>query len=220
MKKLFVVLGLLLVVTMLFVGCKGKTDNSSITNSQLPPQDYNKTGTLQGKIMDAVTGDPLGDSDLKVWLIQGTDNRGPSKLITDINDPLVGEYAFSGIPVSFDFNDNACFMVIVVKSGYKQFEAEICMGSSYTSNDTGDLLVIDNVTNMIGNIYLFPLGTTAGDISVYVYHPNGAAVANATVLLKQNASNNNITANTGNRLNPASGLYSSLTTTTDAAGLA
>ncbi|MCK9419771.1 MAG: hypothetical protein M0R70_10375 [Nitrospirae bacterium] len=220
MKKLFVVLGLLLIATMLFVGC-GKTDNGSTTNSQLPTQDYNKTGTLQGKIMDAVTGGSIGndaDGELNIWLIQGTENRGADKLDRDINSPLCGEYAFSGIPVDINTGE-ITFKIVVVKSGYQRFEANVSTIEAVV-NFSGNNDLLNTVINMIGNIYLFPLGTTAGDVSVYVYDPQGDVVPNATVLLQQDEANNTETAYTGNRLIPAAGLYTSLTTTTNASGLA
>jgi hypothetical protein len=223
MKKLFVVMGLLLIATMLFVGCKGKTDNSSTTQNQLPAQDYNKTGTLQGKVMDAVTGNALGNdanSELKMWLIQGTSDRGPDKLITDPNDPLRGEYAFSGIPVSLDFSDDSCFKVVVVKSGYQRFESEdVCLGSASDSFDNSSIVILDGVINVIGNIYLFPVDLTAADANVYVVNSANKPVPGATVILVQNIASNTLFVQT-DRLPAANGLISSLTTTTDATGKA
>lgn len=225
MKKLFVVLGLLLIATMLFVGCKGKTDNSSTSNDLLPPQNYDKTGTLQGKIMDAVTGAAIGNdanSELKIWLIQGTSDRGPDKLITDPNDPLRGEYAFSGIPVSLDFSDDSCFKVVAVKSGYQRFESEdVCLGSESDSFGNPSIVILDNVINVIGNIYLFPEGLTAGAINITVKNQHGDVVPDATVVLKQQIHLNSPTTDESDILFPAaSGLVSSLTMTTDANGVA
>jgi hypothetical protein len=212
MKKLFMVLSFLLVGGMLF-GC-GTTNEASAPDNTL--QKYNITGSLQGKIMDAVTGAGIGGSDLKVFLIQGTSDRTPNKLITNPNDPLVGEYAFSGIPVDINTGE-IIYRVAAIKPGYQLFEADVELSAVINlTNNT----VIDNVYNKIGDIYLYPLGSTAGDVSVYVYDPNGLPIPNATVFLKQNVTNNNIIANTGDRLNPTAGLYPELNATTNAAGLA
>ena len=221
MKKLFVVLGLLLVVSMLFVGC-GKTDNSATTQNGFGPQDYSKTGTLQGKIMDAVTGVAIGNdtnSELKIWLIQGTDNRGPSKLINDTSDPLCGEYAFSGIPVDGNDNGDIYFKIVVVKPGYQRFEAEVYM-YAYGWDISGNLDYYNNVINMIGNIYLYPEGLTAGAINITVKNPHGTVVPDATVVLKQQINSNTKTSDSSDTLYVNAGLVSSLTMTTDANGVA
>src|SRR4030067_3594225 len=78
-------------------GCGPVTEKTTTPAPTLT--EFNKTMTLQGKIINAATGAPIGGADLKVYLVQGTSNRTTDKLITDTNDPLVGEYAFSGIPV-------------------------------------------------------------------------------------------------------------------------
>ena len=225
MKKLFVVMSLLL-LTVAFFGC-GKTDNSSLTTYP-GTQDYSKTGTLQGKIMNALTGAPIGndtDSELKIWLIQGTDNRGPSKLITDSKNPLVGEYAFSGIPVYLATGQaqetssyESRFKIVVVKSGFQRFEADYSLLAAFAlGNPNWD--TVNTVINGIGNIYLFPEGSTAGDVRVHV-RANGNPVANEVVQLVQDVVNNNVTSNTGDRLNPTAGLISNLSATTDASGIA
>jgi hypothetical protein len=234
MKKLLVVLGLLLVATMLFIGC-GDTTNTT-TAGQLGPQNYDKTGTLQGKIMDAVTNAPIGNdnnSELKIWLIQGTDNRGPSKLINDKNNPLCGEYAFSGIPISFDWNWNSNFKIVVVKPGYQRFEAAITLGSSYDDVSYTDVVIMDNVINYIGNIYLFPEDYRTADKTIRVFDPNWKPIPNALVGVYQNVENNVSPALYGlsinnpegsfvsrDILNPMGGLYSDMSMTTDTSGTA
>ncbi len=240
MRKLFVVLGLLLISTMLFVGC-GTTDNSSVTQPQPLSQTNERTGTLQGKIMDAVTGAAIGNDDnseLKVWLIQGTDNRGASKLITDKNDPLCGEYAFDNIPVDLYYG-NATFKVVVVKAGYQRFEADVELNDNIAYNEETILSSVDKVINMIGNIYLFKDGYRAGDVDVYVLdNASGMPIPNALVAFYQDVENNipasgyfvdtdNTSYENGNGLNPyydmlfpTGGLYTDITTTTDANGKA
>src|SRR2546430_2147298 len=83
--------------------------------------------TLQGVVADAVTGARLG-GDLKLSLVQGTEVRGPTRLITGSGDPLAGEYAFSGVPLNLNSGNNV-FKVIAIRSGYQRFESEI----SYTT---------------------------------------------------------------------------------------
>jgi hypothetical protein len=238
MKKIFVVMGLLLTVTMLFVGC-GKTDNSSLTQAQPLSQNNERTGTLQGKIMDATTGAAIGNDDnseLKVWLIQGTDNRSTSKLITDHNDPLCGEYAFDNIPIDLYYG-NTTFKVVVVKPGYQRFEADVELNDNVY--DLGAINnTFDKVINMIGNIYLFKEGYRAGDLNVMVYDAGGTPIPNATVGLYLNVENNYPPAVLGTSINntsyenidglnpyydvlfPTGGLYSDMSTTTDATGMA
>lgn len=206
---------LTLVLTGLLFGC-GDTNTTTSTAPTTVNQGFNKTGTLQGKIMDATTGAALGGSDLQVYLIQGVSNRTPDKLVTDTNSVLVGEYAFSTIPVNLDAGD-ILFKAVVIKGGYQRFEGNVSITTSGASNITG---TTDDVYNIIGNVYLYPLGEAAGDVDVYVYNPLGTPVSNATVRLRQNINNNDTLAYTGNRLGATGGLVSSLTATTDTDGKA
>ncbi len=215
MKKLALLLSLALIAGM-FADCGSKnTTNTAATNTI---QYYNVTGTLQGRIMDAVTGAPIGGSDLKVFLIQGTSDRSPNKLITSVSDPLVGEYAFSGIPAEI-YNGDITFEVVVVKPGYQGFEADVHLNADSSWFYYG-IPLVDNTINFIKNIYLFPLGTAPGDANIYVYDPNGLPIPNAEVMLEQNVNNNTATALRGDTLYPATGLYPNLMATTNASGLA
>lgn len=174
-----------------------------------------KYGTLQGKIMDALTGAAIGGKDLSVYLIQGTSDRKPNKLINDTNNPLVGEYAFDKIPVQIVANE-ITFKVVILKAGYQRFEADVSIQASFAAGTT----VTGEVFNKIGNIYLYPLGSSAGDVTVYAYSPQSRPIPNATVLLRQDVTNNNTISYTGDRLVATAGLYSSLVGTTDSAGKA
>ncbi|MCL4558266.1 MAG: hypothetical protein M1491_06520 [Deltaproteobacteria bacterium] len=215
MKKLLSVLSLLLTAGLLS-SCGGtNTTNTSATNTI---QYYNVSGTLQGRIMDAVTGEPIGGSDLKVFLIQGTSDRTPNKLITNPNDPLVGEYAFSGIPAEV-YTHDITYSIVVVKPGYQGFTADVQLNAS-TFGFYYRIPLVDGVLNMIGNIYLFPVGTAPGNVNVYVYDPTGLPISNAEVMLEQKIANNNATAIQGDTLYPVSGLTASLQETTTSAGLA
>ncbi|MCL4467373.1 MAG: carboxypeptidase-like regulatory domain-containing protein [Deltaproteobacteria bacterium] len=214
MKKLFMLLSFVLLGAVLF-GC-GTTNQASPSPNAL--NYYNITGSLQGKIMDAVTGAAIGGSNLSVYLIQGTSFRTPNTLVTNPNSPLCGNYAFNGIPVDVNTGEIR-YKVVVSKPGYQNFEGDVELSATINFvNNT----VVDNQYNMIGNIYLFPLGSSAGDVNVYVLDPTGMPVGNANVYLKQNVANINtgIIANTGDRLNPSAGVYPELQATTNSSGVA
>ncbi len=210
MKKLFIILSALFMGGMLF-GC-GTTNQASTPTTAV--QQYNITGTLQGTIMDALTGAAIGGGNLQLFLIQGTSTRTPNKLITDTNNPLAGEYAFSNIPVDI-VNGDTVYQLVVIKPGYQEFDADVEL-----SANSAVVPIVDSVINEIGNIYLFPLGSSAGNLTISVLDPYGVPIPNANVLLKQNVTNNSTTANTGDRLVPSGGLYPELNATTNAAGLA
>ena len=219
MKKLFIILSVVLAGGMLW-GC-GSTSSTNNPNTNAL-QYYNVTGSLQGKIMDAITGDPVGGSNLKVYLIQGTSVRGPNLLVTDPNNPLCGNYAFSGIPADVNTGEIR-YRVVVSKQGYQDFEGDVELQASI--NGTTGAPVVDNQYNMIGDIYLYPLGSVAGNLSVYVTDPNNLPVPNATVNLKQDVVNFGPLPTTnpnpsGDMLLPSVGLYPSLQATTNAQGLA
>jgi hypothetical protein len=224
MKKLFVIMSLLLLAVALF-GC-GDSDNSATTQNQLPPQEYNKTFTLQGRIMDAVTGAPLGnsgDSTISMFLIQGVSDRGPNKLHTDPNDALVGEYAFAGIPAFAVGSDvpasSAVYKVVVKKKGYQDFAANVQFDAAIAGG--ANTIAIDGTLNMIGNIYLFPIGAVPGTVHVHVLSSHLIPVPGVTVLLQQNIANIGGTIALNNdRLAPVGGLYTSMSATTDANGVA
>ena len=217
MRKVLFVLSLVLAGGMLW-GCGStSTTNNPNTNGL---QYYNITGSIQGKIMDAITGDPVSGSNLKVYLIQGTSVRGPNMLVTDPKNPLCGDYAFSGIPADINTGEIR-YRVVVAKPGYQPFEGDVELQA--TVNNTTNAPIVDNQYNMIGDIYLYPLGTVAGNVSIYVTDPNGLPIPNATVNLKQDVTNTPPTTNpnpSGDILVPSVGLYPSLQAATDAQGLA
>lgn len=238
MKNLLVFLGLFVFMGMLS-GCSD-TKNTTTTASNTSLQDLNKTGTLQGTIYDAVTGDRIGGSDLQIFLIQGSSNRGPDKLNTGSTDPLVGEYAFNNIPVTFadytyayPYNMNTTYKVVAIKPGYQRFEAEFTLEGTFPVDYNGEPVpgIVEAVYGRIGNIYLFPLGTASGDVNIYVYdETTGTPIPNAVVYLNQDTKNNSplVKANSlyyntdssTDRLFDTTGLIASLTATTDTAGKA
>ena len=215
MKKVLFVLSLVLVGGMLW-GC-GSTSSTNNPNTN-GLQYYNITGSIQGKIMDAMTGDPISGSNLKVYLIQGTSVRGPNMLVTDPKNPLCGDYAFNNIPADINTGEIR-YRVAVAKPGYQPFEGDVELQA--TVNNTTNAPIVDNQYNMIGDIYLYPEGSAPADLNVYVYDPTGLPIPNATVNLKQDVTNNFTTVPvSGDRLAPMGGLYPSLQATTNAQGLA
>lgn len=182
-------LSAVLLAASLSVGIWGcGTDKETTTSTSTPLVEFNKTMTLQGKIINATTGAAIGGADLKVYLIQGTTNRTPDKLITDTADNNVGEYAFSGIPVAL--NKSIAYKVVAINTGYQRFEGECLF--DYVQTAAAD--PIDTTYNWIGNIYLYPIGTPAGDVTIYVKTLQNKPVSGATVLLRQKI-NGNIAAN-------------------------
>ena len=177
------------------------------------------TYTLQGIVADAVTGVRLG-GDLKMYLIQGPEVRGPSRLITGTTDPLMGEYAFTGIPVAYGSGNNV-WKVVAIRAGYQRFESEVTFHAA-TISEVSSTTVLDSVFSRIGNIYLFPTGATAPDYS-FITTFNGKPVPGATVQLDPISAGNGATFVNGgasDTLAAFNGYVPSLAATTDAAGKA
>ena len=173
--------------------------------------------TLQGIVADAVTGARIG-GDLKLYLVQGPEVRGPSRLTT--SGDLSGEYAFTGIPVAYHAGNNV-WKVVAVKSGYQRFESEITFTAS-TLDLSATNAVVDQAFSKIGNIYLFPEGAAAPDYTFAALY-NGKPVAGATIQLDPiSASNSNTFVNggAGDTLPATNGYVASLAQTTDASGKA
>lgn len=204
-------------------GC-GTQQKETTTSTSTPLVEFNKTMTLQGKIINATTGAAIGGADLKVYLIQGTTNRTPDKLITDTADNNVGEYAFSGIPVAV--NNSIAYKVVAINTGYQRFEGECLFDTAVSATGT-----IDTTYNWIGNIYLYPVGTPAGDLTVSVKNILSTPVSGATVLLRQNINTNTATNGTttvttalpgatiaSTTLTATNSLVQSLSGTTDSTG--
>ena len=179
-----------------------------------------QTWTLQGILADAVTGARIG-GDVKVYLVQGSEVRGPSRLIT--SGDLMGEYAFSGIPANFAGGSNQNWKLVVVKTGYQRFESEISTLGNFGLVDeaTGAPVnvISDGAYSRIGNVYLFATGVTAPDYSFTATY-NGKPVQGATVLLDPIVGSNATVFATGNVLAASPGYVPSITApATDANGV-
>ncbi len=176
--------------------------------------EFHGTFTLQGKIMDARTGAALSGDDLKLKLIQGTEIRDPSRLVTTANDPLAGEYAFSGIPLTTQ--DQAYYKIVAMKGGYIQFESVLdSFGATYDNN----FPLMDTVYNFVGNIYMQPVGAAAPSITVNVDY-NGKAVPGATVYLDPSSTTWNNGTDQTYILSPSYGYNAAISASTGADGKA
>jgi hypothetical protein len=186
-------------------------ENTNTTTTPTPSNDFTKSYTLQGFVADATTGARVGGGDLQLFLIQGADVRTPTRLNSGASDPLLGEFAFAGIPADYNAG-NKRYKVVAVKPGYQRFESEVVF-TAFKST------VLDSVYNVIGNIYMFPIGATAPSLRYTVTY-NGKPVPNATVILDPAPASSDPLYNTGSALASATGYLASLIATTDASGVA
>lgn len=200
MKKFLI---LLMLVGMMVWHCADETTTST-DNAAVPLNYFSDTGTLQGTVFGATTGERLGGDSLSVTLVQGTQYRSPSVLKTDETDPFVGDYAFTDVPVTM--NNPATYRITATRDNYQQFE-------TYISFVTGAQATVDTEYNYVGNIYMFAVGETASDITIYVEYDN-ERVEGATVLLQQQIANNLVTTPT----TPAATLFAANTGTTGTLG--
>ena len=184
--------------------------------------------TLQGTIMNAITGERIGGKDMEIYLIQGDTVRKPTTFNTgekngggffqrndNATTALMGEYSFTDIPAGSSFATGDAtnptdpehneYKMVVIKAGYQRFEAVV------------DLFDIDN---KIGNIYLFPEGYATPDyIFNIVCKDGGKPVPNATVLFQPQAAANDMLTSDDNVLKPANGYLPSLQAVSDAKGM-
>ena len=173
------------IVGLVLAGCgddpaPGSFASISASNDRTPM--FAGAFTLQGAVMDAWTSERLGGSDLQMFLIQGTSVRSPSSLHNSSSDPLLGEYVFDGVPLSFNCG-NSEYKLVVLKEGYQRFESVIQYCPEWNTTAGEYLDPVDTVYNWVGNIFLFPIGASAPSYSFHVTTPNGEAVPNATVQL-------------------------------------
>lgn len=209
----------LLAVALATTACSTKDDTTTNSTTDFVPAapvaDWNRAYTLQGFVADATTGARIGGGDLQLFLIQGAAVRTPTRLNAGAADPLLGEFAFADIPL--DANDtNKFYKIVAVKPGYQRFEAEI---SNQAVIDNAPVINVDTIYNVIGNIFMFPVGATTPPFQFTVLY-NGKPVPNATVVLDPATNSNNPLFNTAHALSATTGYLASLTATTDALGVA
>lgn len=195
MKKALVLLfSLLFVVGIVLVGNGCVAEDTSDGSSTDGIASFNEEGTLQGKIVNAITGEAVGGDemdDLEVYLIKGTDEIEPDKLVTDADDIFLGEYAFEDVPVGLgDVDGELVFRLVVINPGYQTYTADIqlkaeLVGGYSNSNEQVQNTFCNEKFNFIQDVYLYPVGTAPGDVNVYVYGPDGRSISNANVYLRQ-----------------------------------
>jgi hypothetical protein len=204
-------------VALIVSACTTKENtNTNTTTTPTPSNGFNRTYSIQGYVADATTGARIGGSDLQLFLIEGATVASPARLNSGATDALLGEFAFTNIPLDL-MGGNKTYKIVAVKPGFQRFESEI----SHVAVTTllGDPAnAFDTVYNYIGNIYMFPLGATAPDYEFTVTY-NGKPVPGATVLLDPVPEDNVATTNQGHALGAASSFLASLTGTTNASGV-
>jgi hypothetical protein len=187
----------------LLAACGGEDRTS---NNNVDQNYHDITTTLQGSIFSAIDGSRITDESLDVTLVQGTDYR-EAEVRTGSSD-FAGDYSISDIPTSTD--DNITYRIVSTVDGYQQFETTVSF-----SVDTVSLQ--DKDVNVIGNIYMYPLGLFASDVKVNVTF-NNEPVEGATVLLNPRTASNTLTTDTNNTLALVNGFQQALSAVTDASG--
>lgn len=220
MKKLLVCV-LAMMMVGLFMGCDD-TETASTSDNSIPNNEFNKTMSLQGTIFDATDGSRLTGDSMTVTLTQGSNYYSPNVLKKAATDTVFGgDYAFTGIPTTV--HGSLTYRITVTMDGYQRFEGYITPNETDPDDDSDDTggnnNTIDSIYNMVGNVYLFPLGETAANVNVYVEY-NNERISGATVYLEQDTANNAETAETNNILVATTGQLVNLSATTDANGLA
>jgi hypothetical protein len=203
-------------IVWFFMGCD-YTESVSDDDDSVDNNTFTYTLDLQGTVFDATDGSRLKGSSLSVTLTKGTTYYSPSLLKNGTSETtFAGDYAFTGVPTTL--GGQVTYRIIVTMDGYQNFEGYITPNetepTAAANNNT-----LDTVYNMIGNVYLFPLGETAAGVDVYVEY-NNERVPGATVYLEQDTVNNGETAEANNNLVASTGQLTNLSATTDANGLA
>lgn len=191
MRKVLVLLsGLLLISGMLLAGTACVTDEQT-TGTTEGIATWEHKGTLQGKIMDAITGAAIGGNDLKVYLLQGDDERKPNELHRGEDDIFKGEYVFNGVPIALnDTSGELVFKLVVINPGYQTYtdyielSAQLVSGASQGNEQINNTFA-NEAFNFQKDIGLYPIGTAPGDVDIYVYGPDQTPISNASVYLRQ-----------------------------------
>jgi hypothetical protein len=218
---------------LVFTACDSTTTNKNDTANNK----FDETATVQGTVFDATTGARIGDDTLEVTLVQGTDYRSPKVLKTDSTKPFLGDFAFDNVPVTLaaqdcdgdyagDCSGSATYRIVASMTGYEPFEGYITLSTDMYDNENtmgysgqnNDIPTMNTVYNYVGNIYLFPLGSTAPDYTFYVEY-DGERVPNATVYFEFKPQEDDGVTNQTHRICPEEALGRTLIGTTDANGV-
>lgn len=218
-------LSLVAALSVLLVQC-GDHDGdlgASISNNY-----FDDVYTLQGAVFNANTGARIGgeEDDFQIYLIENNNIHTPDRL--ERSGVLSGEYAFYDLPITL--HGNATYRIVVVATDFQQFEGVIANNAAYDGSTGGTTTTaLQNANNwnntfdtdytVLGNIYIYPVGSEATDFEVIVRY-DGERVEGATVVLEQDAASNRALLTENNRIGAASGYLPVLTGTTDSDGSA
>lgn len=191
----------------LLAACGGE----EITDASVDQNYHDITTTLQGSVFNALDNTRITDEELTITLVQG-DKYREAKVLTG-DDDFAGDYSLQKIPTST--GGNISYRMIATATGYQPFEAIVGFNVASLGNNN----LQDEAANRVGNIYMYPLGTNASDVTVSVTF-NNEPVANATVLLNPNTGANVITTDSVNIIPRSNGLQEAQTAVTDASGIA
>ncbi|WP_430459887.1 hypothetical protein ACQUQU_11790 [Thalassolituus sp. LLYu03] len=176
----------------------GATDDTQ--NAAVPQNYHDITTNLQGTVFNAVTGARV---DADVLLVQGSDYRNAKQ-----NSAYPGDYFFADIPTST--NGNVTFRMEASADGFQPVVSTVTFNVN-TAN------LQDREVWSLGNFYLYPLGSTAPDMTVTVTY-NGERIEGATVMLQPNTASNVLTADATAIIAPTDGFQGALSATSDADG--
>lgn len=163
---------------------------------------------LSGVIRNAETNGVISDKSLEVKFFQGTSVR-KAKLSRD-----EGYYSVNKIPTNF--NNANQYRISVNAEGYLPFEGTVSFQgnqANYTNN------ILDKEIYEIGNINLYPVGTTAADYKVTVTY-DGKRVPNTEVIAELNSVTQFVQNSQATLITVASDNVTRITTTTDENGVA
>lgn len=164
--------------------------------------------TLQGVVFNGIDGKRITDESLQVTLVQGTDYR-KAQVRTGDKD-YAGDYAINSIPASTANNNT--YRIVATADGFQTFETAVSFGV----NTAG---LQDKSVNLMGNMYMYPLGSFANDVKVNVTY-NNEPVVGASVYLNPEAGSNTLTTDSSNILfAPQDGFQPALKAVTDANGV-
>lgn len=189
----------------LLAACGGE-ENSDASVSQ---NYHDIRATLQGTILNGLDGKRITDESLKLTFVQGDNYRNVN--VRKGDQEYAGDYVINGIPAST--NNNRTYRLVATVDGFQPFETAVSFGVN-TAN------LQDKSVNILGNMYMYPLGSFANDVKVNVTF-NDEPVANATVFLNPETGTNVLTADSSNNFLFAqqNGFQQAIRATTDALGV-
>lgn len=169
---------------------------------------HNAKTTLSGVVRNAETNGVISDKSLEVKFFQGTSVR-KAKLSRD-----EGYYSVNKIPTNF--NNANQYRISVNAEGYLPFEGTVSfqgVQADYTDS------ILDKEIYEIGNINLYPVGTTAADYKVTVTY-DGKRVPNTEVIAELNSVTQFVQNSQATLITATADNVTRITTTTDENGVA